>query len=207
MTSITSLLLEVADPAAASGFSAEAFGADVPLRFRASDAATSGFRGFTISLTVAQPANVHALYDSAIRAGATALKPVSKSLWGHGGTFRSPDGAIWNIATSAKKDSAPAAREWEHVVLLLGVDDVAASKRFYTERGMSVGKSFGSYVEFELPGSPVGFGLYKRRALAKSAGVPEDGSGSHRLAIVGDLGAATDPDGFAWEPADAHVSA
>jgi uncharacterized glyoxalase superfamily protein PhnB len=207
MTSITSLLLEVADPATASRFYAEAFGADVPLRFRASDAATSGFRGFTISLTVAQPANVHALYDSAIRVGATALKPVTKSLWGHGGTFLAPDGAIWNIATSAKKDTGAAARAWEHVVLLLGVDDVAASKRFYTERGMSVGKGFGSYVEFELPGSAVGFGLYKRRALAKSAGVPEDGSGSHRLAIAGDLDAVTDPDGFAWEPADAHVSA
>jgi predicted lactoylglutathione lyase len=207
MTSITSLVLEVADPAAASRFSADAFGDGVPLRFRASDAASSGFRGFTISLTVAQPANVHALYDSAIGAGATALKPVSKSLWGHGGTFRSPDGAIWNIATSAKKDVAPGAREWEKVVLLLGADDVAASKRFYTERGMAIGKSFGSYVDFELPDSPVGFGLYKRRALAKSAGVPDEGSGSHRLVIAGDLGAATDPDGFTWETADASVSA
>jgi hypothetical protein len=132
---------------------------------------------------------------------------VAKSLWGHGGTFRAPDGAIWNIATSAKKDSGPGAREWEHVVLLLGVDDVAASKRFYTEGGMTIGKSFGSYVDFDLPGSPVGFGLYKRRALAKSAGVPEDGSGSHRLVIAGDLGAVTDPDGFTWEPVDASVSA
>lgn len=207
MVSITSLILEVADTAAASRFYADAFGAPVPLQFRVSDAPTSGFRGFTISLTVAQPANVHALYDAAIAAGATALKPVAKSLWGHGGTFRAPDGAIWNIATSAKKDSAPGAREWEHVVLLLGVDDVAASKRFYTERGMAVGKSFGSYVDFDLPGSPVGFGLYKRRALAKSAGVPEDGSGSHRLVIAGDLNAATDPDGFTWEPINASVSA
>jgi catechol 2,3-dioxygenase-like lactoylglutathione lyase family enzyme len=206
MVSITSLLLEVADPAAASRFYADAFGEGVPLGFRASDATASGFRGFTISLTVAQPADVHALYDSAVAAGATVLKPVSKSLWGHGGTLRAPDGAIWNIATSAKKDAGPGVRAWEHVVLLLGADDVAASKRFYTERGLATGKSFGSYVEFELPGSPVGFGLYKRRALAKSAGVPEDGTGSHRLAILGDLGTATDPDGFAWEPADASAS-
>lgn len=206
MTSITSLAIEVADPAAASRFYAEAFGDGVPLSFRASDAATSGFRGFTISLTVSQPANVHALHDAAIAAGAETLKPVAKSMWGHGGTFRAPDGAIWNIATSAKKDSGPGAREWEHVVLLLGVDDVGASKRFYTERGMAVGKSFGNYVDFELPGSPVGFGLYKRRALAKSAGVPEEGSGSHRLVIVGDLGTTSDPDGFAWE-ADAASAA
>src|SRR5690606_10002043 len=46
-----------------------------------------------------------------------------------------------------------------------------------------------------------------RRALAKSAGVPENGSGSHRLAIAGDLGAAADPDGFTWAAVDASVSA
>jgi catechol 2,3-dioxygenase-like lactoylglutathione lyase family enzyme len=201
MVSITSLTLEVADTTAASRFYTDAFGDGVPLDFRTSDAAADGFRGFTISLTVAQPANVHALYDSAIAAGATVLKPVTKSMWGHGGTFRAPDGAIWNIATAAKKDVGPGVREWEHVVLLVGADDVAASKRFYTERGLATGKSFGSYAEFELPGSPVGFGLYKRRALAKSAGVPEQGTGSHRLAITGDIGAAVDPDGFVWEPA------
>ena len=203
MASITSLVLEAADPAVASRFYADAFGGGVPLDVVASDAPSSGFRGFTISLTVSQPANVHALYDSAVRAGATVLKPVAKSLWGHGGTFRAPDGAIWNIATSAKKDAGPAAREWEHVVLLTGAEDVAATKRFYVDHGLAVGKSFGSYVDFELPGSPVGFGLYKRRALAKSAGVSEEGSGSHRLSIVGDLGDVTDPDGFVWRPAHA----
>ena len=34
---------------------------------------------------------------------------------------------------------------------------------------------------------------------AKDAGVAQEGSGSHRLAIVGDAGPCTDPDGFAWE--------
>jgi hypothetical protein len=41
-------------------------------------------------------------------------------------------------------------------------------------------------------------GLYKRRALAKDAGVSRDGSGSHRLVIGSDGGPFTDPDGFAW---------
>jgi hypothetical protein len=45
----------------------------------------------------------------------------------------------------------------------------------------------------------VKLGLYGRKALAKDAGVPVEGSGSHRLAIVGDVGEFTDPDGFAWE--------
>jgi len=34
---------------------------------------------------------------------------------------------------------------------------------------------------------------------ALDAGVPPDGSGSHRLVVVGALGRLTDPDGFEWE--------
>ena len=52
-----------------------------------------------------------------------------------------------------------------------------------------------------LDASPVKFGLYGRRALAKDAGVAPDGTGSHRIAIDSDAGAFTDPDGFAWEAA------
>jgi hypothetical protein len=79
---------------------------------------------------------------------------------------------------------------------------VAASKRFYVDRGLAVAKSFGrKYVEFETPSSPIRFGLYGRRALAKDAGVSPDGSGSHRLVIASNAGPFTDPDGFAWAPA------
>ena len=63
-------------------------------------------------------------------------------------------------------------------------------------------KSFGrKYVEFATPSSPVNLALYGHPALAKDAGVPPDGSGSHRLAIDSDAGPFTDPDGFAWEAA------
>jgi hypothetical protein len=34
---------------------------------------------------------------------------------------------------------------------------------------------------------------------AKDAGVPPEGSGSHRLVIGGDVGSFTDQDGFEWE--------
>lgn len=88
------------------------------------------------------------------------------------------------------------------MVLLLGVADVTASKRFYADRGLAVAKSFGNkYVEFAAGPGPVKLALYKRRALAKDAGVPADGTGSHRLVLGGDAGAFTDPDGFAWEAA------
>lgn len=200
MTSIDSITLEVADPAAAQRFYTDAFGLDSRLRLRASQEPTSGFRGFTLSLIVSQPADVDALVDSAIDAGATTLKPAAKSMWGYGGVVQAPDGTIWKVATSAKKDTGPATRQIDEIVLLLGVADVAASKRFYVDRGLSVAKSFGRmYVEFDTGSSPVKLALYRRRALAKAAGVSPDGIGSHRIAIGGASKPFTDPDGFAWE--------
>jgi uncharacterized glyoxalase superfamily protein PhnB len=200
MASIDFVTLEVADPSTATAFYDAAFGLGDLLRLRASDAPTDGFRGFTLSLTVSQPANADSLFDTALAAGATALKPAAKSFWGYGGVLRAPDGTIWKIATSAKKDTAPSSREVDDLVLLLGVTDVGASKRFYVEHGLAVAKSFGPmYVQFDTPSSPVKLGLYRHKALAKDAGISPDGSGSHRLVIGGDVGAFTDPDGFAWE--------
>ncbi|MES2169839.1 MAG: glyoxalase [Actinomycetota bacterium] len=198
MTSLTALTVEAEDAPSAEKFYADAFGLGDRLNVDQSDAATSGFRGFTVSLLVSQPANAHALFDAAVSAGATVLKPVEKSMWGVGGVIQAPDGAIWKLATSSKKDSAPASRDIDSVVVLFVASDVSASKTFYVEHGLKIGRSFGSYVEFAMPGSPIGLGLYKRAALAKDAGVPADGSGSHRIAITSDAGAFTDPDGFTW---------
>ncbi|SEC27598.1 hypothetical protein SAMN04489806_3019 [Paramicrobacterium humi] len=203
MSSISSVILGTPDPEAAERFYANAFDLGDRVGVRASDEATSGFRGFTLSLIAAQPSNVDALVDAALAAGGTTLKPVAKSLWGYGGLISAPDGAIWNIATSAKKNAEPASRSIEHVVLLLGATDVKASKEFYVDRGFTVVKGFGNgYVEF-APSGRINLGLYRRRSLAKSAGVPDDGTGSHRLTIVGDAAAAADPDGFQWESAAA----
>jgi hypothetical protein len=204
MASIESVTLEVTDAAAAGRFYAVAFGLGPQVRVQASQAPTAGFRGFTLSLTVSQPATVSGLIDAALEAGATPLKPAAKSFWGYGGVVQAPDGTIWKVATSAKKDTGPATRQIDEIVLLLGVADVAASKRFYVDRGLAVAKSFGRrYVQFDTPSSPVKFGLYGRHALAKDAGVPPGGTGSHRLVIGSDAGAFTDPDGFAWAAAPA----
>ncbi|MZF84278.1 glyoxalase [Streptomyces sp. SID5643] len=206
MTSIASVTLEVADPAAAERFYATAFGPGDRLRLRASEAPTSGFRGFTLSLVVAQPADVDAFFEAAVRAGATPLKPAARSLWGYGGVVQAPDGTIWQLASSSKKNTGPATRQIDEFVLLLGVEDVKASKRFYVEHGLAVGKSFGGkYVEFAT-GGPVKLALYKRSGLAKVAGVSPDGTGSHRLTITGDAGPFTDPDGFAWTTASENAS-
>ncbi len=201
MAAIGSVTLEVADVDAAKTFYDTAFGLGDQLRLRASQEPTSGFRGFTLSLVVSQPSTVDTFTDSALRAGASTLKPVKKSFWGYGGVVQAPDGTIWKIATSSKKDTGPATRTVEEVVILLGVDDVKATRQFYLDHGLAVGKSFGSkYVEFTTPGSAIKLALYTRRAAAKDAGVDPAGSGSHRLVIGGDLGPFTDPDGFAWQP-------
>jgi len=202
MTAIEFITLEVPDPALAKDFYAGAFGLNDFVRLQAASAPTTGFRGFTLSITVSQPGTVKNLIDAAVAGGAKTLKPVAKSFWGYGGVVQAPDGTIWKIATSAKKDTGPATRQVDQVVLLLGVDDVAVSKRFYVEQGLPVAKSFGrKYVEFDMGTSPVKLALYGRRALAKDAGVPAEGSGSHRIVIAGDLGRFTDPDGFGWQPA------
>lgn len=197
MTSIDSITLEVPDPLAAGAFYAAAFDLDIQLDVRAAEAPTSGFRGFTLSLVVSQPSTVDSLFGTAVDAGAVVLKPAAKGFWGYGGVVRAPDGTIWKIATSSKKESGPATRRVDDVVLLLGVADVKASKRFYREHGLTVAKSYGSkYVEFDT--TNIKLALYGRKALAKDAGVPDEGTGSHRIAIAGDMGGFTDPDGFEW---------
>ncbi|MFI2736902.1 glyoxalase [Streptomyces sp. NPDC018711] len=201
-TSLTSVTLEVADLEAARRFYS-AFGVDERVRLRASEAHSTGFRGFTLGLTVSNPATVDGFVGAAVDAGATVLKPAAKSLWGYGGVVQAPDGTIWKIATSAKKDTGPDTREIDEVVLLIGVEDVKATKEFYVGRGLSVAKSFGGkYAEFAAgQAGPVKLALYKRRALAKDLGVPADGTGSHRVVLGGTADAFSDPDGFAWEAA------
>jgi predicted lactoylglutathione lyase len=196
---IDALVIEATDPAATEAFLDAAFGLGDVVRVRRSEAPTSGFRGYTISLVVSQPSTVDALVRSALDAGATEVKSVRKSLWGYGGVLQAPDGTLWKVVTQSKKDTGPASREVDEVVLLLGVEDVKASRRFYEDRGLAVGKSFGGkYAELDT-GSRVKLALYPRKAAAKDAGVPAEGSGSHRIVVRGSAAAFTDPDGYAWE--------
>ena len=200
---IASVVLEVDDVVEAESFYA-ALGVSDRVRVRAGDAPASGFRGYTLSLVTSQPGNVDAYVRAALEAGATELKPAKRSFWGYGGVVQAPDGAIWKFASSSKKDVGPPAREYDHLVLLLGVADVRATKQFYVDRGLGVGRSYGSrYVELEVAEQSVRLSLYARRAAAKDAGVDAAGTGSHRLGICGDLGEMADPDGFVWETSTA----
>ncbi|RDH10081.1 glyoxalase, partial [Tsukamurella pulmonis] len=136
----------------------------------------------------------------ALAAGATEIKPARRSFWGYGAVFRAPDGTLWKVASSSKRNTGAPLRVVGDTVLLLGVDDVSATKAFYVERGLTVAKSFGrKYVEFDAEPGAVKLALYGRKAAAKDAGVPAEGSGSHRLRIDGALGPLIDPDGFVWQ--------
>jgi predicted lactoylglutathione lyase len=178
------------------------------VRLRASEAPTTGFRGFTLNLGVSQPATVNGLIHTALDAGATPLKPATKQFWGgYSGVVQAPDGTIWKVATASKKDTGPANRQIDGIALLLGVADAAASKRFYVDRGFAVAKKYGrNFVSFAAPAGAIELVLYQRGAAAKDAGVPPDGTGSHRLVIGSDAGPFTDPDGFAWEAAPLNPS-
>ncbi len=81
-TTIHSITLESPDPAAADAFYDAAFGLGTGVGVRASDAPTTGFRGFTLSLVVSLPSTVDSLVGTALDGGATVLKPVAKSFWG-----------------------------------------------------------------------------------------------------------------------------
>ena len=208
MTSIEYVTLEVADPAAASAFYAAAFGLGTQVRLRASQAPATGFRGFTLNLGVSQPATVNGLIDTALGAGAVSLKSAAKQFWGgYSGVVQAPDGTIWKVATASKKDTGPATRQIDGIALLLGVADVAASKRFYVDRGCAVANSYGrKFVSFAAPSGAIELVLYQRGAAAKDAGVPPEGTGSHRLIIGSGAGPFTDPDGFVWEAGRLHPS-
>jgi predicted lactoylglutathione lyase len=206
-TTIRSVVLDVDDVAAAESFYA-ALGVSDRVAVQASDLPSSGFRGYTLSLVVSQPGNVDAYVRAAVDAGATVLKPAKKSFWGYGAVVQAPDGAIWKFASSSKKDAGPAAQDYDHLVLLLGVEDVKTTKQFYVDHGLEVGKSFGSkYVEFVVSEPDIQLSLYSRRAAAKDAGVDSEGAGSHRITVVSDAGAFTDPDGFGWELSTADRTA
>ena len=182
MTTIDFVTVGVTDTAAAEQFYRDAFGLGGRVRVQQTDEPTSGFRGFTLSLVVAQPSTVDGFLSSALEAGATSLKPGAKSLWGYGGAVQAPDGAVWTIASSSKKDTGPATRQVDEFVLQLGVEDVTESKQWYVDHGVPVHKAYGrKYVQLGDQSSPITLALYQRRALAKVAGVDAEGTGSHRV--------------------------
>jgi uncharacterized protein len=62
--------------------------------------------------------------------------------------------------------------------IMLGVEDLARSKRFYGEGlGCAVDQDHPGFVSFRLGDGSSSLSLYQREAAAQDAGVPAEGSG------------------------------
>jgi catechol 2,3-dioxygenase-like lactoylglutathione lyase family enzyme len=62
--------------------------------------------------------------------------------------------------------------------IMLGVEDLARSKRFYGEGlGCAIDQDYPGFVKFSLGDGSSSLALYEREAAAQDAGVPAEGSG------------------------------
>ncbi|MGI9022693.1 MAG: VOC family protein [Acidimicrobiales bacterium] len=62
--------------------------------------------------------------------------------------------------------------------IMIGVEDLARSKRFYGEAlGCTIDKDYPNFVSFDLGDGSSSLAIYEREAAAQDAGVPSEGSG------------------------------
>ncbi len=202
MTAIDSVILEVPDPAGRRGLLHRRLRARRPAAASArSEAPTTGFRGFTLSLVVSQPSTVDSLVGTALdgrrhdaEAGHEELLGLRRRRPGPGRDDL--EGRV--VVEEGHRPGHPGGRRRR----------AAAGRRRTSRRPSSSTSttawpwgraSAASTSSSTLPASPVKLALYGRRAAAKDAGVAPEGTGSHRIVIGGDAGPFTDPDGFVWE--------
>ena len=134
-------------------------------------------------------------------AGATELKPAKKSLWGYGGvvrprTARSGRSRRRRRRTAARPPgrSTSSSSSWESPTSPRASGSTSSAASKWPRATAASTSSSPTRRAHQLA-------LYGRRALAKTAGVAPDGTGSHRIAINSTAGTFTDPDGFTWEAA------
>jgi predicted lactoylglutathione lyase len=61
--------------------------------------------------------------------------------------------------------------------IMLGVEDLARSKKFYADLGCAIEQDYPNFVKFTLGDGSSSLALYQREAAAQEAGVPSEGSG------------------------------
>ena len=120
-----------------------------------------------------QPANVHALFDAAVAAGATILKPVENVDVGCGGVVQAPRWGRSGISRPRRRRTPPRPRASSTMIaLLVAAEDVGASKRFYKERGFEVRQKRRIVRRFRDPGrARSGSGCTRAKPSPRSAGV------------------------------------
>jgi hypothetical protein len=65
----------------------------------------------------------------------------------------------------------------EVTTIMLGVEDITRSKRFYEEMGCTIEQDHPQFVSFKLGAGSSSLALYPRDAAAQDAGVSPEGSG------------------------------
>ncbi|WP_146115401.1 VOC family protein [Microbacterium sp. MYb62] len=191
------------------------------LRLEPGAGAAEGFPGFVVTYILAQPGEVRAVMEAAARHGAEILKPAKKALFGSfAGSFRSPDGVIWKLASQSNKDTtapSPSPKPLETTVIL-GVSDPKKSVPFYVALGMTKDRDYGSkYIDFLPEEGSVRLCLMQSPVLAKDVGHRGRRVDTPPLTLVrrstvtdggaatpvdGDAETVTDPDGFRWAASD-----
>jgi uncharacterized protein len=84
------------------------------------------------------------------------------------GTSQAPGGAGRREATVALQVT----------VIMIGVEDLARSKKFYEEGlGCTIDQDYPNFVSFDLGEGSSSLALYEREAAAQDAGVSSEGSG------------------------------
>ena len=61
--------------------------------------------------------------------------------------------------------------------IMLGVEDLARSKKFYEDLGCTIDQDYPNFVRFNLGDKSSSLALYEREAAAQDAGVSSEGSG------------------------------
>src|SRR3989440_8746114 len=61
--------------------------------------------------------------------------------------------------------------------IMIGVEDLARSKKFYGDLGCAIDQDYPSFVSFNLGEGSSSLALYEREAAAQDAGVSSEGSG------------------------------
>lgn len=148
----------------------------------------SGFRGYALGAIVPRPGEVDLLLQSAVRHGATVVKPAKKQLFGEfTAVFEAPDGAVWKLAAASAKDAGPVSSTPEptETAVYLGVASPTSTKSFYEALGMSVEHDYGNkFIDFTVTAGSCRLGLLPRKGLAKDVGVAERGEGFGALALT-----------------------
>lgn len=162
------------------------------------DPAGSGFRGHVLSAVVERPAEVRALLEIAVAAGASVVRPPRKRIFGEfTAVFRAPDGSVWKLAASGKRDSGPVTGvpKPAEIAVYLGVARPKATAAFYRALGMVVDHDYGdTFTDFTVTGGRWRLGLLPRAALAKDVGVDPHGTGFPALVLTHTAASRADVD-------------